>query len=94
MLYTKGLCSMSHALATRIVVVPDQHPALFEHGIEGLGSMLHRWAPMIEELVDDRVIWAYEFSAEHHLVFHAVTTPSKKWKKGRRKVEDRIWPER
>lgn len=74
------------------IVVPDRHPALFEHGSEDLGSRAHRWAPMIEELVDDRVIWATEFTDEYRLFIHAKFWGGKKWKKALRKLDERLTP--
>ncbi len=47
---------------------------------------------MIEELVDDRVIWHTEFSDEFHIAVHSLWSKNKKWKKNRRKLEARVWP--
>lgn len=77
-------------LKTPMIGVPDLHPALFEYGLYDLGSKAHRWAPMIEELVDDRVIWASEFDAEWVLLNHAKISTDKRWKKNVSRLDKRV----
>ena len=73
-----------------IIAVPDKHPALFEYGHPRLGEMSHRWAPEIELLTPDRVIWAYDFDAEWALYTHATFSKHKAWKKNLRKMAKRL----
>ena len=69
---------------------PDQHPALFPYGLLDFGARAHRWAPDIETLTDDRVIFAYEFPAEKTLYMHAITSDDKAWRKNITKMAKRI----
>lgn len=79
-----------HILRGFIIAVPDKHPALFEYGLPDLGEKAHRWAPEIELLTNDRVIWAYDFDAEWTLYAHATVTRDKRWKKGLQKMGKRL----
>lgn len=72
------------------VAVPDLHPALFDHGLDDLGTKAHGWASQIEQLVDDRVIWEGQFSAEFRLFVHAKFAGGKAWKKNLSTVQKRI----
>jgi hypothetical protein len=71
------------------IVFPDQHPALFPHGLLEFGERSHRWARDIEMLIDDRVIFAYEFTAQQTLFIHAVTSDDKAWRKNITKMVKR-----
>lgn len=67
-------------LMTGKINVPDIHP-IFGGAIEDLGEKAHWWAPDIETLTSDRVIWAYQFGPEFTLYAHAITSTDKRWKK-------------
>lgn len=73
-----------------IIAIPDRHPALFEYGLPQLGSMAHRWAPEIELLTPDRVIWAYDFDPQWALFVHGSFSKDKRWKKGLQKMGKRL----
>ena len=77
-------------LSAGLVGVPDRHPAIFEYGLFDLGSTAHRWAPEIELLTDDRVIWAYDFDDQWALYIHASFSNDKAWHKGRNKMAKRL----
>lgn len=75
-------------LMTGIINVPDLHP-VFGGAIEDFGERSHRWAPDIETLTSDRVIWAYQFDAERTLYHHAISSSDKKWRKNITKMAKR-----
>jgi len=85
----KKIRSALNILSGFAIAVPDRPPALFEYGHPKLGEMAHRWAPEIELLTPDRVIWAYDFDAEWALYAHATFSSDKRWKKGLNKMTKR-----
>ncbi len=75
-------------LDTGTISVPDVHP-VFGGAVEDLGERSHRWAPDIEMLTSDRVIWAYQFGPAFTLYAHAITSSDKKWRKNITKMAKR-----